>query len=460
MTRNSLVFLFIFLLNTVNAFSGITKIYGIVENAEGYTIRLKSYTDYISFNDTILAEAYLDKTGSFYFDLNIEYPLRVILKLGFQISTFYIEPNQTYKLKIHYIKENENILFTTRYPLVFEFIDLPKNDLNFLIENFNSFMDQFLIKNFDRIYKKKQLNLIDSLEVKIRDLISPNNQYFNDFIEYRLADIISSAKKQDDKMLFLQYFKNKPLQYNHYEYMFFFNTFFHNYIKTKILTSFSDDLFTMISDQKKFDSLLDVLKKDDILVDERLRELVVLKNLYDFFYDSDFNSKKIIQHIENITKNSNYAEHKQIGKNLVDKIVALQPGSPLPDFAFQDLEDKKLNKTDFEKKYTLLNFWELDCSDCFINIDSLEYLQKTYSDKLNVVCVSSYKFVSKLKTIIDKQNYSMFFLLASPDNKAYDDLKIKSLPTSILIDERGNIVLYPAILPQIGFQNTFKPIFE
>lgn len=460
MIRKFLFVLFAFSILTFDLFSGNTRLSGVVENATGYTIRLKSFTDYISYQDTILAEASLDEQGAFDFHLDIDYPRTVILKLGFQTASFYVEPDKNYKLKVYYDPEREQISYLARYPLLFEFIDLPESDLNSLISEFNILSDQFLINNFDRIYRQKQIHLIDSLNYQAYSINRNGVVYFDELVEFRLADILLSAQSKNDQMIFFKYFGNKPIRYNHYEYMIFFNTFFYKYIQTKTMVLRPGELSLLINEQDNLEPLSNALKRDLMLLDNRMRELVILRDLYYFFYDFDFRPTKVLQHLKNLSENSAYSEHRGIAKNLIKRITALQPGSPIPDFSFTDLAGKQKTNKDYKGKYLLLNFWELDCSDCFKNIDSLEYLQKTYTNRLNVISVSSHKYVSDLKRIIGDENFSMDFLLASPDNRVYDDLKIRSLPAAILVDDQGKIVLYPAILPGRGFRNTFKSVFK
>lgn len=460
MIRNFCFTLFALLILTFEISASNTIIKGVVENAEGYVFRLKSYSDNISFQDTILAESLLDESGTFEFQIETEYPQLIVLKLGFQIASFYIEPGKDYHLKVIYDPESEQVSYLANHKLLFEFIDLPKDDLNSLVDDFNRISDRFLIKNFEKIYKRKQFQMLDSLRYETFSIRRKGGDYFGDLIEFRIADILLSAKKEITQDIFFKYFGNKAIRYEHYEYMVFFNTFFDKYLRTKTRVLKPGELRSLVNDQDDLIVLSKALKRDLLLMDDRLRELVILRELYNFFYDFEFQPVKVLGHIRNLAQNSTYPEHRLIAKNLIKRITSLQPGSKLPEFNFMDLKGFKKTNADYKGKYLLLNFWELDCSDCFNNIDSLEYIQKTYADKLQVISVSSHKYVNDLKRIIGEQNFTMNFLLASPDNRVYDDLKIRSLPAVILVDDEGKIVLFPAILPARGFRNTFKSVFK
>lgn len=453
------VFFLISSLSTL-VFSSTSRVSGHVENAKGYVIRLKSYSDHISFQDTVLAEMLLNENGVFDFQVEIEQPQMVILKLGFQSASFYIEPGKDYQLRVVYDPERERISYLANPTLLFGFINLPNDDLNSLVEEFNKISDNFLIKNYEKIYKRKQFDLLDSLRYETFGIRRKGNGYFADLVEFYIADLLLSAKAKDTQELFFSYFGNKPIRYNNYEYMMFFNTFFYKYIQTQTAVLRPGELRTFINDQDNLDALSNALKRDLLMMDNRVRELVIIRELYYLFYDFDFKPVKVLQHLRNLAQTSIYPEHRRIVKNLIKRITFLQPGSHVPAFSFTDFLGTEKTYANYKGKYLLLNFWELDCSDCFKNIDSLEYLQKTYADRLNVISISSHKYVEDLKRIIGEENFTMNFLLASPDNPVYDDLKIRSLPSAILIDDKGKILLYPAILPARGFRNTFKSVFK
>lgn len=443
-----------------NIFAANTRVRGVVENAEGLTIRLKSFRDNITFQDTILAESLLGEDKTFEFQLDIKEARKVVLKLGFQFASFYIEPDKDYQLKVVYDSEREQISYLANHQLLFEFIALPKDDLNSLVDDFNKISDRFLIKNFEKIYKRKQLHMLDSLRFETFGIRRKGSKYFGDLVEFRIADILLSAKGEINQDLFFRFFGNKPIRYHNHEYMVFFKTFFHKYIQSKTLALHPRELRTLINDSDNLEPLSNALKRDLMMMDNQLRELVILSELYYFFYNFEYKPSKVLAHIKNLSTTSVYPEHRIIAKNLIEKITSLQPGSPIPDFCFSDFDGLEKINSDFTGKYLLINFWELDCSDCFKNIDSLEYLQKTYANQLNVISISGHKYIEDLKRIIGERNFSMSFLLASPDNLIYDDLKIRSLPAAILVNDKGEIILYPAILTKRGYRNTFKSVFK
>jgi peroxiredoxin len=452
-----LLIAFFCVLIEVNAAS--VRIYGKVRNANGLTLRLKTFVDYVTFRDTILKETFLKDSAEFDFQIEVNEPKIIKLKCGFQHTSFYVEPNNKYHLDIHYDPDNEQVSYLADQRLLFEFIDLPKNDLNEKIGKFNGLTDRFLIKHYDRIYKRREYHLIDTLRTQAFQLNTSSDDYFFDVINFRIADLKLAAKSISSYDCYMEYFAFKPIQYKNYEYMVFFYTYFYKYLleKCKLLPL---ETLRKLAHKDSINDLLNYLKKDVIFQDARLRELVVLLNLNGMFFNYEFKPTKILAYIKELKKTSTYPEHKIIARNFIKRITALQPGSKMPDFNLHNLNGDEMCLEDYKGKYVLMNFWALDCKDCFQDLDSLNYLQKRYANKMYVVNISGLKKKKELKSFIKDKNYDIQFLIAQPDNKIYENLNIRSLPATILIDDKGNIKLYPAILRKKGYKGTFEMIFK
>ena len=121
------------------------------------------------------------------------------------------------------LSNRRKISYLANYPLLFEFIDLPQDDLNNLYSEFSRVTDEFLIKNYSRIYKNRQIYLIDSLQYKVLSLINKGGNYFGELVKFHLADLNFTAQGQNLEGIFFKYLGNKPIRYNHHEYMMFFS---------------------------------------------------------------------------------------------------------------------------------------------------------------------------------------------------------------------------------------------
>lgn len=104
---------------------------------------------------------------------------------------------------------------------------------------------------------------------------------------------------------------------------------------------------------------------------------------------------------------------------------------------------RPLTKADLEDRVILLNFWTYDCVSCMRVLPQIKELEKELGNKLTVISVHSGKFNNQkdfnavvkasLKHGIDHA------VIDDSDLKIWNNFKIKSWPTLILINPRGNI---------------------
>ncbi|PKP33787.1 MAG: hypothetical protein CVU00_09700, partial [Bacteroidetes bacterium HGW-Bacteroidetes-17] len=200
-----------------------TKIYGKVDNAVGYVIKLKTYSDFFSMKMKEVDECMVHQDGTFELKTTLQSTQIFILVIGFQKNEIYLEPNKTYKVFIKYNKSREQITFVNNPYLEYQFVDLPKDDLNNQISEFNFRADQFLVDNFDRIYKNKERKLIIDFGTEIKQLFNNPNGYLKVYIDFRLASLELNSGLINRESAYKTYMQNQPFYLQHDEYMRFFN---------------------------------------------------------------------------------------------------------------------------------------------------------------------------------------------------------------------------------------------
>ena len=95
--------------------------------------------------------------------------------------------------------------------------------------------------------------------------------------------------------LFKEYLTGNEIPLENLAYMQFFNEFFNRYIQSANSKIPNDKLFEFINEKPDYLLLLDFLGKDPILVNEIIRELVLIKNLAEMFNIVGFNKDNIIK---------------------------------------------------------------------------------------------------------------------------------------------------------------------
>ncbi len=121
-------------------------------------------------------------------------------------------------------------------------------------------------------------------------------------------------------------------------------------------------------------------------------------------------------------------------------------GSPAPDFKLPDLHmTKEYSLEDFKGKVILLNFWASWCTGCKAEMPEFVKLQEKYGDKgFLIVAVNIDRDPMKARKFIeenlgDKLN---FLILYDGKKKVIKAYKPIGMPSSYLIDRKGNLVKY------------------
>lgn len=131
----------------------------------------------------------------------------------------------------------------------------------------------------------------------------------------------------------------------------------------------------------------------------------------------------------------------------------VQP-APLADLKLVDQDGKEHSLSEYRGKTVFLNFWATWCGPCQREIPDIEALYKKYGENtgdLVVLGVANPKTdshpnnndvsVDEVKTFIDEQNMT-YPVLMDTDGTMFGGYRIRSFPTTFMIDKDGNIFGY------------------
>lgn len=121
--------------------------------------------------------------------------------------------------------------------------------------------------------------------------------------------------------------------------------------------------------------------------------------------------------------------------------ASMVDGKKAADFDLKTLEGKSIKLSDYKDKIVLIDFWATWCAPCRKGIPDLVELQKEYKDKLVVIGISldQQNTIKQLKPFI--KDYGINYPVVLGTEKVVIDYgNIQSIPTSFIIDQKGNIV--------------------
>lgn len=101
-----------------------------------------------------------------------------------------------------------------------------------------------------------------------------------------------------------------------------------------------------------------------------------------------------------------------------------------------DLDGKPVNLQDFAGKPIFLNFWATWCGPCISEMGSIEKVSQQFKDDIVFLAVSN-ESPALIKSYLKKNKFSFNFARL---DVSYLDVYVVSLPTTMLIDGKGQLV--------------------
>ena len=437
---------------------------GIAIGAENEEIRIVKFKDQISYLEETIGEVVIDSLGRFSMSFQIDETLYTKIKLGFHCAGLYVEPGGIYEIFIPADPEGSFFRLNPTYDspyLNFEIINSDYYELNSMISKLNIVFDDFIINNFNAIYRQRQRDKIDTLKRIIKTVVTKrSNEYFNDYVEYKIASIEQLARLKNRNSIGKQYFKIRSILYENIEYMDLFNQFYSKYLTASNKKIDRYELIKIINGGEAYLELMDSLSDEKDFSFEIFRELVILKSLKDLYFLPEFSSNEIISQFEFISKNGIFYKNRQIANDLIFDLTQFNTGAPAPYFALRDRNDKVKSLEDFRGKYIYLNFWSSDCIPCLLEMDSLRNLKSKYENEIEFISIGVDEDREKVFNRAGELNYNWTILDYNHNNSLLEDYKVKAFPFYVLIDKEGNILKYPANSPFENAEKIFQELIK
>ncbi|MCM1989918.1 TlpA family protein disulfide reductase [Oceanirhabdus seepicola] len=108
-------------------------------------------------------------------------------------------------------------------------------------------------------------------------------------------------------------------------------------------------------------------------------------------------------------------------------------------FTLQDLNGNEVSISDFQGKKVFINFWATWCPNCKVEMPHMQTIWEEFGEEVVVVAVDIGESKETVKKYIDKAGYK-FKVLLDEKNDIAGKFGITAVPTSILLDENGNLI--------------------
>lgn len=132
--------------------------------------------------------------------------------------------------------------------------------------------------------------------------------------------------------------------------------------------------------------------------------------------------------------------HKQDSiRNMVE--TKYKPGTPAPDFQFEDLNGNKVSLKDLKGNYLFLDVWATWCGPCKKEIPFLQKLEeKMKGKKITFVSISVDSKRLDWEKMVKEEHLGGVQLFAGQDKAFMKEFEIEFIPRFILIDKKGKMV--------------------
>ncbi len=154
---------------------------------------------------------------------------------------------------------------------------------------------------------------------------------------------------------------------------------------------------------------------------------------------------------------SSLAQGAVIQSGLVDAAPDSKGDAPFDfNFVIKDLAGKKMDFNTYKGKVVFLNLWATWCAPCRSEMPAIQKLyEEVDQSKVSFVMLSLDKDTQreKVKTFVNDKSFTFPVFMSS--GYLTEQLQVPSIPTTLVIDKRGNIVF-----KEVGMRNYHTPKFK
>lgn len=429
----------------------------------GKKITLKDFSDYITYTQIVEATDTVDKNGYFEFRIFSKYIKPVTINIDDLVGKLYVQPNFVYG--IYFPKKdsltNNNQIGTESFVNI-SIYGKDSTELNALIIDFNSEYNKLFERLEEAYYTPAKINALhDTFLVACKKRYQKiNNPYFKKYVEYSFASFYANTSK-NKTFLYFQFIANRPILYNNFEYMSFFNAHFKGYLKAYASTKSGGSIYNCINALGSYQDLKREFNSDKTIRNDTLKELLILKGLIDFYYDSEINQEQVKSVLEQFYRETNNVEHQKMALNALHSFYQLQTGAPAPNFTANDINGNKFELNSLKGKYIYLNYFSTQSEISLKEMQKIIDLNKKFNGKITFVSVclddSLSQFISYLKSN-PKQNWTI--LHQAKNSTAKQAYQIKSLSGFFFINRQMELAQSPALPPSEGIEYKFNALFK
>jgi cytochrome oxidase Cu insertion factor (SCO1/SenC/PrrC family) len=297
---------------------------------------------------------------------------------------------------------------------------------------------------------------IDTFTVRMkRKFAFAKNTYLQDYITYTCAQLQLTFKKND--YLYNTYLKDKPVQYDHQEYMAFLDAFL-----TQVVTpaSASSELKKQVNDLENLGNIEKYFKALKFMDNDRIREIAMAQALAMGFQDATYKKDHLSGLLQAAASSFTFPESRKIASNLDYKNGRFLTGNKIMPFEGTDVNGKTVTSAELTGKYLYLAFFRSGCKVCEEQFRLIPDYMKKYGSKIQFVYISIDKDTAAMKEFLALYPKTNWPVLWNNSDKIREDYSVVAIPLYYWISPQGTFLQAPALEPGLDMEKEFDRILK
>lgn len=449
-------FLIICFLITGKAYTAPVKIIGTAPEYAQNSIDINIFHDFITEEKIKLGTIQFDSQGKFELELNLEQVSWCMADFDGYHGMIYLEPGKSYELMFPpkstlTAAEKKNPFFKPE-PVWLGIKNPENNNVNLLIQKFETAYSNYENKYFNQIFIKQSGSLIDTVKHLLdKEFPTTNNSFFESHKLFRKANLEFALHQGKSAAFMASYYSEKKPVYNLAAYADLFNQVFINYFSYLQNTNHHASISNMIK-TANLQELDDYFQKQ-LHFNTELSHWVLLKSMKDAFYSKSFSKNSILQLLDKV-KQSNWSSYERKTAQLIqEKLTYLASGTKPPFINLTDQSGNLIQLSDFPNNYIYLHFTDPSNPICRQHLDVLKSIGGRYKGNLVIINV-----LPSLKNFKNEAGWAGIFTTSNSNLES--TYKVKTYPNSFLIGKDGKLLLSPAPNPIDGFDRQMGQILK
>lgn len=426
---------------------------GRAPGAEGKELRIYCLDDQVSSRMKKLGQTQIASSGTFEIGFSLTSLSKIFIYIDFHRTELLVEPGNQYEIQV------ENFNAAGFKEEINPYLDPPYMHLTIskttaltsplCYDSLNAKSDRYIFEHAKFLTRAGSNHLVDTLISQWQQEIPCQTAFMEAAIRYRVAQLSISRGRRNQAQVFNQYISGMPVLQNHPDYMAFFSQLFDKHLLTSRILPFFE-IQGIINGRLGYAKLLDFLGRDTLLRQAIIRELVILVNMRDLYYHPDIQSDAMLEILREMSTKASEPIHRHIANNLIFELQHLSPGTLAPDFSLPGMKNEPVSLSKAKGKYLYVQFFTSWCVDCVTDMMLIDKLRKEFGDTIQFLSISVDLEPARLYAFLQRHRYPWDFVHFNQDYDLINAYRLRTYPTYILIDPRGNILASPALSPSAG----------